>query len=194
MNSTQSGGQTEPHDVAVAAILQAYENIGHPEQLQRLDKQNSKLEQDVTRHPPNQPNRTAVPGHRPGRGTPLWGITSLLVAACISVTVLAWRNYGDAAKLIIGGWEIRENLRFIAFVGKAGAFGEAAPTHRWTSCSGCITSAIRTSSSDQTGRNTSEGRANVSGLRALTRDSCTRYRKLGAWDRAAQGEPGTIDP
>jgi hypothetical protein len=103
MNSTPSAGQTDPHDVAVAAILQAYEHVGRTEQLQRLDKQTSKLEQDVTRHPPKQQNRTAVPGRRPGRGMPLWGVTSLLVAACVSITVLAWRYDGDAAKPIIGG-------------------------------------------------------------------------------------------
>src|SRR5450759_5031161 len=52
MNSTPNPTQTNPHDVAVAALKQAYEQFGRAdEQLARADEQVSKLEQDAASHP-----------------------------------------------------------------------------------------------------------------------------------------------
>ena len=51
MNSIPNPKQTNPHDVAVAALKQAYEQFGRAdEQLARVE-QASKLEQDATPHP-----------------------------------------------------------------------------------------------------------------------------------------------
>jgi hypothetical protein len=47
MNSMPNPKQTDPHDVAVAALKQAYEQFGRAdEQLARGDEQVSKLEKD----------------------------------------------------------------------------------------------------------------------------------------------------
>jgi predicted FMN-binding regulatory protein PaiB len=101
MNSTTSAEQINRHAVAGAAILQAYEQIGRPDQpLQRVDEQAFKLDQDAKRHPSDQQKRPAVAGRRPRHGTPLWGGIGLLLAAC----VFAWYSFGDAAKLIISRW------------------------------------------------------------------------------------------
>jgi chemotaxis protein histidine kinase CheA len=52
MNSIPNPKQTNPHDVAVAALKQAYEQFGRAdEQLARGDEQVSKLEQDGAPHP-----------------------------------------------------------------------------------------------------------------------------------------------
>jgi hypothetical protein len=100
MSSRTSAEQINPHDVAIAPILQAYEQIGRTDQqLQRVDEQAYKLEQDATRHPSDHP---ADPGRRPRRGMRLWGGTGLLLASCVAV--FAWHSFGDAAKLIVGRW------------------------------------------------------------------------------------------
>ena len=52
MNSIPDPKQTNPHDVAVAALKQAYEQFGRSdEQLTRVDEQVSKLEQHAAPHP-----------------------------------------------------------------------------------------------------------------------------------------------
>src|SRR5258706_8387353 len=52
MNSIPNPKQTNPHDDAVAALKQAYEQFGRAdEQLTRVDEQVSKLEQDAAPHP-----------------------------------------------------------------------------------------------------------------------------------------------
>jgi hypothetical protein len=44
MNSMPNPKQIDPHDDAVAALMQAYEQIGRDRQLPRVDKQVSRLE------------------------------------------------------------------------------------------------------------------------------------------------------
>src|SRR5258705_8182971 len=52
MNSIPSPKQTNPHDVAVAALKEAYEQFGRADgELARVDEQVSKLEQDAAPHP-----------------------------------------------------------------------------------------------------------------------------------------------
>jgi uncharacterized protein YgiM (DUF1202 family) len=107
MNSMPNPKQTDPHDVAIAAVKEAYEQIGRAdEQLARVDEQVSKLGQDAARHPSNQQKRLAVPGRRSSRGRlALLGLIGLLLAACICVAAFAWQSpYGHAAKLIIARW------------------------------------------------------------------------------------------
>jgi hypothetical protein len=106
MNSMPNPEQTDPHDVAIAALKQAREQIGHADrQLPRVDV--SKLEQGAARHPSDRQKRLAVPGHQSSRGRLALGglFIGLLLAACIGVAVLAWQSrYGDAAKLTIARW------------------------------------------------------------------------------------------
>jgi hypothetical protein len=107
MNSMPNPEQTDPHDVAIAALKQAREQIGRADkQLPRVDEQVSKLEQGAARHPSGQQKRLAVPGRRSSRGRlALLGLIGLLLAACISVAALAWQSpYGDAAKLMFARW------------------------------------------------------------------------------------------
>jgi hypothetical protein len=74
MNSIANPKQTNPHDVAVAALKQAYEQFGRAdEQLARVDEQVSKLEQAAAPHPSDPQTRIntfhpAVPGNRPSLG------------------------------------------------------------------------------------------------------------------------------
>ncbi len=106
MNSMPNPKQTDPHDVAIPALKEAYEQIGRAdEQLARLDEQVSKLELDAARHPSDQQKRLAVPGRRSSRGRPaLQGLIGLLLAACIGAAAIAWQSHGDAAKQMIARW------------------------------------------------------------------------------------------
>src|ERR1700688_3183295 len=76
MNSFPNPQQTNPHDVAVAALKEAYEQFGRAdEQLTRVDEQVSKLEQDAAPHPSDPQNRInpldpAENGDRPSFGGP----------------------------------------------------------------------------------------------------------------------------
>jgi hypothetical protein len=104
MNSMPNPKQTDPHDVAVAALKQAYEQIERADR-QRVDEQASKLEQDAARHPSDQQKRLAVPGRQSSRGRlALQGLIGLLSAACIGAAVIAWQSHGDASKQMIARW------------------------------------------------------------------------------------------
>lgn len=105
MNSMPNPKQTDPHDVAVAALKQAHEQIGRAEkQLPRVDEQVSKLAQGTARNPSEKP--LAVPGRRSSRGRlALRGLLiGLLLAACIGAAVIAWQSHGDGAKQTIARW------------------------------------------------------------------------------------------
>src|SRR6266576_2283757 len=106
MNSMPDPKQTDPHDVAVAALKQAYEQIERADrQLPRVDEQVSKLELDAARHPSDQQKRLAVPGRRSSRGRlALLGLIGLLLAASIGAAAIAWQSHGDAAKQMIARW------------------------------------------------------------------------------------------
>jgi ElaB/YqjD/DUF883 family membrane-anchored ribosome-binding protein len=106
MNSMPNPKQTDPHDVAVAALKQAYEQIERADrQLPRVDEQASKLEQDAARHPSDQQKRLVVPGRQSSRGRlALQGLIGLLLAACIGAAVIAWQSHGDASKQMIARW------------------------------------------------------------------------------------------
>src|SRR5258705_1723665 len=104
MNSMPNPKQTDPHDVAVAALKQAYEQIERADR-QRVDKQASKLEQDAARHPSDQQKRLAVPGRQSSRGRlALQGLIGLLLAACIGAAVIACQAHRDASKQMIARW------------------------------------------------------------------------------------------
>ncbi len=68
MNSMPNPTQTDPHDVALAALKQAYEQF-EDGQLPPVDEQVSKIDQDAARHPSDQQKRLAVPGRRGLIGT-----------------------------------------------------------------------------------------------------------------------------
>ena len=113
MNSFPNPQQTNPHDVAVAAIKEAYEQFGRAdEQLARVDEQVSKLEQDAAPHSSEPQTRIntfhpVVPGDRPSRGWwAIRGFIGLLLAVCIGVAAVVWQSpfYGDAARQIIARW------------------------------------------------------------------------------------------
>jgi hypothetical protein len=113
MNSIPNPKQTNPHDVAVAALKEAYEQFGRAdEQLARVDEQVSKLEQDAVPHPsdPQTPINTFqpfVPGDRPLLGgQAVRAFIGLILAACIGVAAMAWQSpsYRDAARQIIASW------------------------------------------------------------------------------------------
>ncbi len=95
MNSMPNPTQTDPHDVALAALKQAYEQF-EDGQLPPVDEQVSKIDQDAARHPSDQQKRLAVPGRR--------GLIGLLLAACIGAVAIAWQSNGDAAKQMIARW------------------------------------------------------------------------------------------
>src|SRR5437660_6367578 len=104
MNSMPNPKQTDPHDVAVAALKEACEQIERADkQLPHVYEPVSKLEQDVARHPSDR--RLAVPGRRSSRRRlALQGLIGLLLAACIGAAAIAWQSHGDAAKQMIARW------------------------------------------------------------------------------------------
>jgi hypothetical protein len=112
MNSMLNPKQAVPHDDAVAALKQAYEQIGHADrQLPRGDQQVSKLEQNAARRPSDQQNRLAVPGHQSWRNKlALQGLIGLLLAACIGAAAIAWQSHGDAANEMIARWAPQSDL------------------------------------------------------------------------------------
>jgi hypothetical protein len=103
MNSMPNPEQTDPHDVAVTALKQAYQLIGRADkQLPRVNEQVSKSEQDAARHPSDQQKRVAVVPRRSSRGRlALQGLIGLLMAACIGAAALAFWSHGDATKQMI---------------------------------------------------------------------------------------------
>lgn len=112
MNSMPNPKQIDPHDVAVAALKQAYEQIGRADkQLPRGDKQVSKLEQNAARHASDQQKRLAVPGRQSSRGKlALQGLIGLLLAACVGAAAIAWQSHGDAAKAMFARWAPQSDL------------------------------------------------------------------------------------
>jgi hypothetical protein len=101
------------HDVAVAALKEAYEQFGRAdEQLARVDEQVSKLEQDAVPHPSDPQTRINtfqpfVLGDRPLLGgQAVRAFIGLILAACIGVAAIAWQSpsYRDAARQIIASW------------------------------------------------------------------------------------------
>jgi hypothetical protein len=107
MNSMPNPEQTNPNDVAVAALKQACQQIGRADrQLPRVNEQVSKLEPDSARHPSELQKRLAVPPHRSSLGRlALQGLIGLLVAACIGAAAMVLRSHGDAAKQVTARWE-----------------------------------------------------------------------------------------
>src|SRR5258707_11008501 len=102
-----------PHDDAVAALKQAYGQVGRAdEQIARVDEQVSKLEQDAAPHSSEPQTRIntfqpAVPGDRPSPGgRAIGGFIGFLLAVCIGVAAFVWQSpfYGDAARQIIARW------------------------------------------------------------------------------------------
>jgi uncharacterized protein YoxC len=119
MDSMLNPKQTDSHDVAIAAIKEAYQQLGHADighadkRLPRANEQVSRLEQDAVRHPSDQQQRPAVPDRRSSRGRlALKGLIGLLMAACIGAAAVALRSYGDGdtAKQMIARWAPQPGL------------------------------------------------------------------------------------
>ena len=113
MNSIPNPKQTNPHDVAVAALKEAYEQFGRAdEELARVDEEVSKLEQDAAPYPSDPQTRinafqSVSRGDRPSLGgREIRGFIGFLLAVCIGVAVLVWQSpfYGGAARQIIARW------------------------------------------------------------------------------------------
>jgi hypothetical protein len=105
MNSKQNSEQTDPYDVAVAALKQAGQQIGPANKLPRVNEHVSMSEPDAARHPSVQQKRLAVPPRRSSRGRlALQGLIGLLVAACIGAAAIALRSHGDAAEQLTERW------------------------------------------------------------------------------------------
>ena len=111
MDSIPNPKQTETGDVAIAAIKEAYQQVGHTEKQPPRANEQAKLEQDASRYPSDQQKRLAVLGRRSSRGRlPLRGLIGLLMAACIGSAAIALRSHGDAAKQVIARWAPQPGL------------------------------------------------------------------------------------
>jgi len=105
MDYMPNPNQTDPPDVAIAAIKDAYQQVGHTEKQPPRANEQAKLEQDASRYPSDQQKCLAVLGRRSSRGRlPLRGLIGLLMAACIGSAAIALRSHGDAAKQMIARW------------------------------------------------------------------------------------------
>src|SRR6266581_1233573 len=85
--------QNHSREAALAAIAQAYRQIGADQQLVQVDETACKLEQKkkATRHPSDEQPRFAGPGRGPSRGRlVLRSLMGLLAVACIGVAAFAW--------------------------------------------------------------------------------------------------------
>ena len=85
--------QNHSREVALAAIAQAYRQIGADQQLVQIDETACKLEQEkeATRHPSDEQPRFAEPGRGSSRGRlVLRSLMGLLAVACIGVAAFAW--------------------------------------------------------------------------------------------------------
>src|SRR5882757_183033 len=85
--------QSHSRDAALAAIAQAYRQIGADQQLVQVDETARKLEQEkkATRHPSDEQPRFAGLGRGPSRGRlVLRSLMGLLAVACIGVAAFAW--------------------------------------------------------------------------------------------------------
>ena len=89
----------------IAAIKDAYQQIGRADmQLPRVNEP-AKLEQGAARHPSDGQKRPAVPGRRSSSGGLVFGgIIGLLIATCIGAGAIALRSHGHAARQMIAGW------------------------------------------------------------------------------------------
>jgi hypothetical protein len=107
MNFMPNPEQTDPDDVAVAALKQACQQIGRADRrLPRANEQVSKLEPDSGRRPSELQKRLAVLPHRSSLSRlTLRGLNGLLVAACISAATMVMWSHGDAAKQVTARWE-----------------------------------------------------------------------------------------
>jgi len=102
MSMTATPQQNHSRDVAIAAIAQALEQIGHAaEQPVQLDEGAFKSEQEknATRHWSSEPSCSAEPGRGSSRGSlVLKSLMGLLALACIGVAAFAWQSTrGQAA-------------------------------------------------------------------------------------------------
>lgn len=104
MISIPNPKQPDPHDLAVTALVHAYEQIGRVgEQLPGRHEHFSNLEQDPGYDPSDHQKRPAVAASRDTRA--MHGLIGLLFAACVCVAAFAWQSpYGRAAKLVIAPW------------------------------------------------------------------------------------------
>jgi hypothetical protein len=197
MNSMPNPKQTDPHDVAIAALKEACEQIGRAdEQLARVDEQVSKLEQDAARHPSDQQKRLAVPGRRSSRGRlALQGLIGLLLAACICVAAFAWQSpYGHAAKLIIARWAPqRVSTSSLPLEKQELPAQPSPPTVDVATANAALPQPAPLAQT--TPQDVAPTAAPLSPeLTQLAPDDGARSRKRGARDRAAQDQPGTNGP
>jgi len=83
--------QNHSREAALAAIAQAYRQIGADQQLVPVDETACKLETEkkATRHPSDEQPRFAGPGSSRGRLV-LRSLMGLLAVACIGVAAFAW--------------------------------------------------------------------------------------------------------
>src|SRR3954447_23967776 len=98
MDSMPNPKQADPEDVAIAAIKEAYQQIGRADKrLPNANEQVSRLEQDAARHPSDQHKRLAVAGRRSPAGRLVrQGLIALLMATCIGAGAIVVRSHGDA--------------------------------------------------------------------------------------------------
>jgi hypothetical protein len=85
--------QNHSREVALAAIAQAYRQIGADQQLVQIDETACKLETEkkATRHPSDEQPRFAGPSRASSRGRlVLRSLMGLLAVACIGVAAFAW--------------------------------------------------------------------------------------------------------
>lgn len=106
MNSMPNPEQTVPHDVAVAALKQAYQQIGRAgNQLPHVNEHVPRSKPDAARNHSDQQKRLAVAPSRSSRGRlALQGLIGLLMAACIGVAAIALRSHSDTARQMTARW------------------------------------------------------------------------------------------
>jgi hypothetical protein len=100
MNSMPKPELTDPRDVAVAALKQAFQEMARADQqLPRASDHVSKLEPDAARQPSDQQKWLAVARRMSSRGRlAVHGLIGLLLAACIGAAAIALWSHDVPAK------------------------------------------------------------------------------------------------
>jgi hypothetical protein len=111
MNSTPSPIKIAADDVAVAALKQAYEQIGRADrQVPLADKQVPKPKQNAPFQPSDRQKRLAGTGRASLVRLALKGLIGLVLAACLGAAAIAWQSHGDAVKAIFASRASQSDL------------------------------------------------------------------------------------
>lgn len=106
MNSTPNPEPASPHDLALAALKEAYEQIGrHDGEFAWADEPVRQLKEHTAFHPSDRQKRPTVQSTQSSRKRlAMETLVGLLLAVCVCAAAFTWHAYGDAVVQIVTQW------------------------------------------------------------------------------------------